>query len=70
MDYLKDQFQPASLRLAAFLDKPSRRILPVKPDYVGFVIEDLFIVGYGLDDFGDIYRELPFIGYLSGVHAP
>jgi hypoxanthine phosphoribosyltransferase len=68
MDYLKDQFQPASLKLAAFLDKPSRRIVPVKPDYVGFTVEDLFVVGYGLD-YGERFRELPFLGELCGVHV-
>jgi hypoxanthine phosphoribosyltransferase len=68
MDYLKDQFQPSSLKLAAFLDKPSRRIVQVKPDYVGFTMEDLFVVGYGLD-YGEKYRELPYLGELSGVHA-
>lgn len=68
MDYLKDQFQPSSLKLAAFLDKPSRRVVQVKPDYVGFSVEDLFVVGYGLD-YGEKYRELPYLGELSGVHA-
>jgi hypoxanthine phosphoribosyltransferase len=68
MDYLKDQFQPNSLKLAAFLDKPSRRIVPVKPDYVGYTIEDVFVVGYGLD-YGEKYRELPYLGELSGVNV-
>lgn len=68
MDYLQDQFKPASLKLAALLDKQSRRVVPIKPDYVGFSIDDLFIVGYGLD-YGERYRELPYLGELSGVNA-
>jgi hypoxanthine phosphoribosyltransferase len=68
LEYLKDQFAPASLKLAAFLDKPSRRIVSVRPDYVGFTIKDLFVVGYGLD-YGEKYRELPYLGELTGVEA-
>jgi len=41
--------KPRSLRTVALLDKPSRRKVPFRPDYVGFTIEDLFVVGYGLD---------------------
>ena len=40
---------PASLRIATLLDKPSRRELPIKPDYVGKTIDDRFVVGYGMD---------------------
>lgn len=65
-NYLEGQFKPASLKLAAFLDKPSRRVVDIKPDYVGFTIEDLFVVGYGLD-YAERYRELPFLGELNGV---
>ena len=55
----------ASLKLCSFLDKPDARvILDVSPDYVGFIIPDKFVVGYGLD-FGQKYRGLPYIGYLS-----
>ncbi len=68
MDYLEGQFKPASLKLAAFLDKPSRRIVDVKPDYIGFTIKDLFVVGYGLD-YAERYRELPFLGELNGVET-
>src|ERR1700691_2619979 len=49
--------QPRSLRIAALLDKPSRRKLPLKGDYVGFTIPDEFVVGYGLD-YADRYRNL------------
>jgi hypoxanthine phosphoribosyltransferase len=62
-EYLKDQFDPASLKLAAFLDKPSRRVSEVAPDYVGFTIEDFFVVGYGLD-YAEQYRELPYLGEI------
>jgi hypoxanthine phosphoribosyltransferase len=51
---------PASLRIVTLLDKPSRRELPVKPDYVGRTIDDRFVVGYGLDseEFGRNYKSL------------
>jgi hypoxanthine phosphoribosyltransferase len=65
MDYLRDQFAPKTLKMAAFLDKPSRRIVPMEADYVGFSIDDLFVVGYGLD-YAENYRELPFLGELKG----
>jgi len=54
---------PASLKLAALLDKHSRRIIPVTADYVGFVIPDVFVVGYGLD-FDQKYRNLADIHHL------
>ena len=50
--------EPKSVRIAAFLDKPSRRIEPIRADYVGFQIPDQFVVGYGLD-FAERYRNLP-----------
>jgi hypoxanthine phosphoribosyltransferase len=52
--------QPKALRIAALLDKPSRRIQPIKADYVGFSIPDEFVVGYGLD-YAEKYRNLPDI---------
>lgn len=55
---------PASIRLAALLDKPSRRTKPVKADYVGFEVPDEFVVGYGLD-YNERYRNLPYIGILK-----
>ena len=54
---------PRSLRTCVLLDKPARRTQPVQADYVGFVIPDLFVVGYGLD-FAERYRNLPFVGVL------
>lgn len=64
MNYLKDQFDPKSLKLACFLDKPSRRVVEFVPDYAGFTIDDLFVIGYGLD-FNENYRELPYLGEYS-----
>lgn len=56
---------PASLKIATFIDKPSRRQVDVKADYVGFVLhDDYFIVGYGLD-FSQKYRNLPYVGVLK-----
>lgn len=63
MDLLQKR-QPASLRLAALLDKPDRRVKPVKVDYTGFEIPDEFVVGYGLD-YAQKYRNLPFIGVIE-----
>ena len=58
--------KPASLKIITLLDKPSRRKpwVTVKPDMVGFTIEDKFVVGYGLD-FNEQYRNLPFVGVLK-----
>lgn len=55
---------PASIRLATLLDKPSRRVKPIKADYVGFEVPDKFVVGYGLD-YDEKYRNLPYIGVLK-----
>jgi len=52
--------QPQSFRIAALLDKPSRRKQPIQADYVGFSIPDEFVVGYGLD-YAEKYRNLPDI---------
>lgn len=57
---------PKSLKTACLLSKPSRRKAPVPVDYVGFEIEDKFVVGYGLD-FNERYRNLPYIGLVEGV---
>ena len=60
--YLRGK-SPASLRICALLDKPARRLVEIPIDYTGFTIPDEFVVGYGLD-FGEYYRNLPFIGVL------
>jgi len=53
-----------SVRTCALLDKPSRRVEPVTVDYTGFVVEDRFLVGYGLDH-DERWRNLPFVGVLG-----
>ena len=55
---------PASVRLCTLLDKPSRRTTAVTADYTGFTVDDLFVVGYGLD-YAEKYRNLPYIGILK-----
>jgi len=55
---------PRSLRTACLLSKPSRRKIDVTVDYIGFTIEDRFVVGYGLD-YAEQYRNLPYIGVLE-----
>lgn len=62
-DFVASQ-HPASERFITLLDKPSRRVLDVEADYVGFVIEDHFVVGYGLD-YDERYRELDAIYTLG-----
>ncbi|MGH9349816.1 MAG: hypoxanthine phosphoribosyltransferase [Vicinamibacterales bacterium] len=67
LTYLQDILRargPRTLRTACLLSKPSRRRVEVKVDYVGFTIEDQFVVGYGLD-YDEKYRNLPFIGVLD-----
>ena len=58
--------EPASLKICTFLDKPERRnpAVTLQPDYVGYVIPNEFVVGYGLD-FNEYYRNLPYIGVLK-----
>ncbi len=56
--------QPASVNIITLLDKPQRREVPMEPDYTGFVIEDEFVVGYGLD-YAEEYRNLPYVGVLK-----
>ncbi len=61
--YLRGK-NPRSIKVCALLDKPARRLVEIPIDYVGFEIPDAFVVGYGLD-FGEIYRNLRFVGVLS-----
>jgi hypoxanthine phosphoribosyltransferase len=66
MQFLRRVFlahQPRTLKIAALLDKRCRRVEPVEADYVGFVIPDVFVVGYGMD-YGERYRNLPDICIL------
>ena len=69
LSYLKEALlarKPASLKIATFLDKPARRKVELTPDYVGFPVEDVFIVGYGLD-LDQKYRNLPYITHVVEV---
>ena len=54
----------ASVKICTLLDKPARREADISPDYVGFVIPDEFVVGFGLD-YAERYRNLPYIGVLK-----
>jgi hypoxanthine phosphoribosyltransferase len=68
LTYLQDILRarsPKTLRTACLLSKPSRRVVDVKVEYVGFTIEDRFVVGYGLD-YDEKYRNLAHIAELEG----
>lgn len=60
--YVSDM-HPASLIECTLLDKKARRVVDIDPTYSGFVIEDLFVIGYGLD-YDQKYRNLPYIGVV------
>jgi hypoxanthine phosphoribosyltransferase len=67
LTYLQDILRarsPRNLRTACLLSKPSRRKVDVKVEYVGFTIEDKFVVGYGLDH-AERHRHLPYIGVVT-----
>lgn len=55
---------PASIKICTLFDKPDRRTMPIKADYIGARVPDEFIVGYGLD-YAEKYRNLPYIGVLK-----
>lgn len=59
IDHIQDK-KPKSIKTCVLLDKPSRRRVEVYPDYAGFSIPDVFIVGYGLN-YGEYYRNIPYI---------
>lgn len=63
LDMLKAR-KPASIKLCTLLDKPDRRVTKVAVDYTGFIIEDEFVVGYGLD-YAQKYRNLPYVGVVE-----
>lgn len=68
LSYLKrnlEQRRPLTLKTIAFLDKPSQRRVDIHADYVGFEIENKFVVGYGLD-FEQQYRQLPDLCIIAG----
>ncbi len=61
--YLLDK-NPNSVKIVTLLSKPSRRVVEIGVDYIGFKIEDKFVVGFGLD-YNQKYRNLPYIGYIE-----
>ena len=68
MQYLLENFatrMPADLKVCTLLHKPARTLVEVHMDYVGFTIEDEFVVGYGLD-YAQYYRNLPYVGVYRG----
>lgn len=73
LSYLKSilsERKPNSIRICTLLDKPERRQSDVHADYIGFAVPNEFVVGYGLD-FGEKYRNLPYIGILKqNVYMP
>ena len=56
--------QPASLKIASLLHKPARTRVPVEIDYLGFTVDDVFIVGYGLD-YAQKFRNLPYLAVVT-----
>ncbi|MBI4468393.1 MAG: hypoxanthine phosphoribosyltransferase [Acidobacteria bacterium] len=69
LNYLVNYFKSRgvrSLRVATLLNKPSRRLVQVEADYIGFEIPDAFVVGYGLDAV-QRYRNLPYVAVLRGA---
>jgi len=59
-EYIRDQFKPRSLKVASLLNKQSRREVDILADYVGFEVDDYFLVGYGLDSAED-FIHLPYL---------
>lgn len=64
-EYLADR-NPKSVKICTMLDKPSRRKEKLTADYIGYEVDDLFIVGFGLD-YDQKYRNLPYISYLEAT---
>jgi len=62
INYIKEKYNPKTLKFCSLLNKTSSRKSPVEPDYYGFEIDNKFVVGYGLDDEG-YSRNLSYIGY-------
>ena len=71
MKFIIDNLQarhPSSVRVCTLLEKPARARTKVPIDYCGFVIEDVFVVGFGLD-YNEKYRNLPFVGAMRQTAA-
>ncbi len=69
MNYLIENMRtrsPSSVRICTLLHKPANEVVKVPLDYVGFTIEDHFVLGYGLD-YRERFRNLPYIGYFSNA---
>ena len=67
LEFLKHhlmEFNPKALQICTLLSKPSRRIIELDVDYIGFSIPDEFVIGYGLD-YNQKYRNLPYIGVIK-----
>lgn len=67
LSYLREQLLargPATAKICAFLHKPARSVKPVDIDYLGFTVDDVFVIGYGLD-YAERYRNLPYVGVLQ-----
>jgi hypoxanthine phosphoribosyltransferase len=72
LQFLKDRLSlssPRSVRICALLNKPARREVEIKVDYIGKEIDNVFVVGYGID-FREAYRNLPEIYYVTPVDHP
>ena len=63
VEYVKEM-NPKSVKTCVLLDKKARRVVPFEPDYTAFSIDDLFVVGYGLD-YDEKLRNLPYVGYVK-----
>ncbi len=63
VDYVKE-LNPKSIKTCVLLDKKARRVVDFEADYVAFDIDDLFVVGYGLD-YDEKYRNIPYVGYVQ-----
>ena len=67
LKYLKEYLygkNPKSIKICTLLNKPSRRSAQIEADYIGFSIDNLFVIGYGLD-YDQKYRNLPYVSYLE-----
>ena len=68
MKFLQERLQSENantIKTCTLLDKPERRVVDLVADYVGFTIQNKFVLGYGLD-YEEKYRNLPYIGYVEG----
>lgn len=63
-NYLRKNYNPRSIKVCTLLDKKEKREISFTTDYTGFVVDDKFVIGYGLD-YDEDYRNLPYIGYVD-----